>query len=61
MSDLLPLLRASVDLIRQTRRIRQLERENALLRAQINVTQLKLQQRLESTSQLPALLRPQAG
>lgn len=60
MSELEQLLRASLVILRQRKHIAELERESALLRAQLRLMHLKLERRLESTTHLPALLRPQA-
>lgn len=60
MSDLEQLLRASIVILRQGQRIAELERDNALLKARVRVTHLKLERRLKSTTGMPAFLRPQA-
>jgi hypothetical protein len=60
MSDLEQLLRASVVILRQGKRIAELEHESALLRAQLRLMHLKLERRFESTTGMPAFLRPQA-
>ncbi len=61
MSELEQLLRGSVVILRQAKRIAELEGDNALLRAQVRLMHLKLERRLEAAAHLPALLKPQAG
>lgn len=61
MSELEQLLRASVVILRQRKRIAELAGDNRLLRTQLRIANLKLERRLERMSDFPALLKPQAG
>ena len=61
MSDLLPLLAASVELIELRRKVESLQIDNANLRARLRLAEARLQSDFEmSGDNLPAMCRRQA-